>query len=159
MSANTADGQPCCEWVGPEGAGHFVNMVHNGIEYGDMQLIAEVYHIMKSLLGLSHDRMSEIFDRWNRGKLGSYLIEITRDILAYKDEDGSPLVEKILDAAGQKGTGKWTGIEALDHGVPVHAHRGRGLRPLPSPYSRTRISTTPGYELIVLSARGCKLGL
>ncbi|ADN01387.1 decarboxylating NADP(+)-dependent phosphogluconate dehydrogenase [Spirochaeta thermophila] len=119
ISAKTPDGQPCCDWVGPEGAGHFVKMVHNGIEYGDMQLIAEVYHIMKSLLGLSHERMSGIFDRWNRGKLGSYLIEITRDILAFKDEDGGPLVEKILDAAGQKGTGKWTGIEALDHGVPV----------------------------------------
>jgi 6-phosphogluconate dehydrogenase len=110
---------PCCDWVGENGAGHFVKMVHNGIEYGDMQLICETYDIMKNLLGLSCDEMGDVFAEWNEGELGSYLIEITRDILRYKDEDGSPLVEKILDTAGQKGTGKWTGIAALEFGVPL----------------------------------------
>ncbi len=110
---------PCCEWVGGDGAGHFVKMVHNGIEYGDMQLISEAYFIMRELLKLSADQMHGIFAEWNKGDLNSYLIEITSDILAYKDEDGKPLVDKILDAAGQKGTGKWTGIEALNLGIPV----------------------------------------
>lgn len=110
---------PCCDWVGENGAGHFVKMVHNGIEYGDMQLICEVYDIMKKSLNLSHDEMGDVFAEWNEGELGSYLIEITRDILRYKDTDGSPLVEKILDTAGQKGTGKWTGIAALNFGVPL----------------------------------------
>ncbi|MEM5947600.1 decarboxylating NADP(+)-dependent phosphogluconate dehydrogenase [Spirochaetia bacterium 38H-sp] len=119
IAAKTPDGKACCDWVGPDGAGHFVKMVHNGIEYGDMQIISEVYHIMKSLLGLSHEEMADIFEQWNRGSLNSYLIEITRDILRYKDSDGTPLLENILDTAGQKGTGKWTGIEALEHGVPV----------------------------------------
>jgi len=94
-------------------------MVHNGIEYGDMQLIAETYHIMKSALGLSYDQMRDTFDQWNQGELNSYLIEITRDILGTRDQDGKPLVEKILDTAGQKGTGKWTGISALEFGVPL----------------------------------------
>ncbi len=119
ISAKVEDGSPCCDWVGENGAGHFVKMVHNGIEYGDMQLITEAYQIMKDLLGLSHDEMHEVFKKWNEGELDSYLIEITRDILAYKDEDGEPMVEKILDTAGQKGTGKWTGIAALDLGVPL----------------------------------------
>jgi 6-phosphogluconate dehydrogenase len=110
---------PCCDWVGENGAGHFVKMVHNGIEYGDMQLICEVYDIMKKSLGLSHDEMGDVFAEWNEGKLGSYLIEITRDILKFKDSDNNPLVEKILDTAGQKGTGKWTGIAALNFGVPL----------------------------------------
>ncbi|MCC5928764.1 MAG: decarboxylating NADP(+)-dependent phosphogluconate dehydrogenase [Cyclobacteriaceae bacterium] len=110
---------PCCDWVGENGAGHFVKMVHNGIEYGDMQLICEAYQVMKDLLGLSYDEMHEAFKQWNEGDLDSYLIEITRDILAYKDEDGAPIVEKILDTAGQKGTGKWTGIVALDLGIPL----------------------------------------
>jgi 6-phosphogluconate dehydrogenase len=109
---------PCCEWVGDDGAGHFVKMVHNGIEYGDMQLISEAYFIMKNLLGMNADEMHDVFAEWNTGDLDSYLIEITRDILAYK-EDGEALVEKILDTAGQKGTGKWTGIAALDIGVPL----------------------------------------
>lgn len=112
------DGSPCCEWVGRDGAGHFVKMVHNGIEYGDMQLISEAYFIMKELLGMSTDEMHDVFTEWNKGDLDSYLIEITRDILGYK-EDGEALVEKILDTAGQKGTGKWTGIAALDLGVPL----------------------------------------
>ena len=119
ISAKVEDGSPCCEWVGDDGAGHFVKMVHNGIEYGDMQLITEVYHLMKDLIGLSHDKMHEVFKEWNKGELDSYLIEITRDILVYKDEDGDPLLEKILDTAGQKGTGKWTGIAALDLGIPL----------------------------------------
>ena len=119
ISAKVDDGSPCCEWVGENGAGHFVKMVHNGIEYGDMQLITEAYQVMKDLLGMSADEMHEVFKEWNEGDLDSYLIEITRDILAFKDEDGEPLVDKILDTAGQKGTGKWTGISALDLGVPL----------------------------------------
>lgn len=119
IAAKVEDGTPCCDWVGENGAGHFVKMVHNGIEYGDMQLICEAYHLMRDLLGLSYDEMHQVFKKWNTGELESYLIEITRDILAFKDEDGTPLVEKILDAAGQKGTGKWTGITALDLGVPL----------------------------------------
>jgi len=119
ISAKVEDGTPCCDWVGENGAGHFVKMVHNGIEYGDMQIINEAYHVMKELLGMSADEMHEVFKEWNKGPLDSYLIEITRDILAYKDEDGQPLVDKILDTAGQKGTGKWTGISALELGIPL----------------------------------------
>ena len=119
ISAKVEDGTPCCDWVGDNGAGHFVKMVHNGIEYGDMQLISEAYNLMKNLLGMNTDEMYEVFKEWNKGELDSYLIEITRDILGYRDEDGEPLVEKILDTAGQKGTGKWTGIEALDLGIPL----------------------------------------
>ncbi len=119
ISAKVEDGTPCCDWVGDDGAGHFVKMVHNGIEYGDMQLISEAYNLMKNLLGMSADEMHEVFKEWNKGELDSYLIEITRDILDYRDEDGDALVEKILDTAGQKGTGKWTGIEALDLGIPL----------------------------------------
>ncbi len=117
IAAKVEDGSPCCDWVGENGAGHFVKMVHNGIEYGDMQIIGEGYQIMRDILGMKADEMSAVFAEWNKGDLGSYLIEITRDILAYKDADGSPLVDKILDAAGQKGTGKWTGITALNQGV------------------------------------------
>lgn len=119
ISAKTSDGEACCDWVGRDGSGHFVKMVHNGIEYGDMQLISEAYHFMKEGLGLSHDEMQEIFEQWKSTELDSYLIDITTDILGYKDEDGEPLVEKILDTAGQKGTGKWTGINALDLGIPL----------------------------------------
>ncbi len=119
ICAHVESGEPCCDWVGENGAGHFVKMVHNGIEYGDMELICECYQMMRYLLGLSDDEMSEIFKAWNKTELDSYLIEITGDILAYKDEDGSALVEKILDTAGQKGTGKWTGISALEEGVPL----------------------------------------
>ena len=113
------DGIPCCDWVGSGGAGHFVKMVHNGIEYGDMQLICEVYDIQRRFLGLSNEEMHKIFAEWNEGELDSYLIEITKDILAYQEDDGTFLVDKILDAAGQKGTGKWTGINALHEGVPL----------------------------------------
>jgi 6-phosphogluconate dehydrogenase len=119
IAAKVEDGSPCCEWVGQNGAGHFVKMVHNGIEYGDMQLICEAYNIMHNLLELSYTQMHEVFREWNEGELDSYLIEITRDILAFTDEDGEPLVEKILDTAGQKGTGKWTGIASLDLGIPL----------------------------------------
>ncbi|MFW5889905.1 MAG: decarboxylating NADP(+)-dependent phosphogluconate dehydrogenase, partial [Marinilabiliaceae bacterium] len=119
IAAKVDNGTPCCDWVGEKGAGHFVKMVHNGIEYGDMQIINEAYHIMKEMLGMTPDEMHEVFKEWNQGPLDSYLIEITRDILAYKDEDGEPLVEKILDTAGQKGTGKWTGIAALELGIPL----------------------------------------
>lgn len=118
ISAKVDDGTPCCDWVGEGGAGHFVKMVHNGIEYGDMQLICEAYQIMKELLGMTSDEMHDVFDAWNKTELDSYLIEITRDILGYK-EDGEALVEKILDTAGQKGTGKWTGVSALELGVPL----------------------------------------
>ena len=119
ICAKVDDGTPCCDWVGEDGAGHFVKMVHNGIEYGDMQLICEAYQIMRDYLAMSDDEMAEVFAEWNKGVLDSYLIGITADILKRKDDDGTPLVEKILDTAGQKGTGKWTGIAALDEGVPL----------------------------------------
>ncbi|MEX2117014.1 MAG: decarboxylating NADP(+)-dependent phosphogluconate dehydrogenase [Bacteroidota bacterium] len=119
IAAKVEDGTPCCDWVGENGAGHFVKMVHNGIEYGDMQLICEAYQIMKELLGMNAGEMHEVFKQWNTGDLDSYLIEITRDILAHKDDDGSALVDKILDTAGQKGTGKWTSVSALDLGIPL----------------------------------------
>lgn len=119
ICAKVEDGSPCCDWVGENGAGHFVKMVHNGIEYGDMELICEVYQIMKDLLGISPDEMAEVFTDWNKGELDSYLIEITSHILPFKDTDGTPLINRILDTAGQKGTGKWTGISALEMGVPL----------------------------------------
>ena len=119
ISAKVADGTPCCDWVGQGGAGHFVKMVHNGIEYGDIQLICECYQIMKDILGMTNEEMHETFAEWNRGDLDSYLIEITRDILAKKDEDGRYVLDYILDTAGQKGTGKWTAISALDLGEPL----------------------------------------
>ncbi len=119
VAAKVPDGTPCCDWVGANGAGHFVKMVHNGIEYGDMQLITEAYHLMKVGLRMDHDAMSATFKEWNAGLLDSYLIEITGNILAYRDESGEPLVEKILDTAGQKGTGKWTAVNALDQGIPL----------------------------------------
>jgi 6-phosphogluconate dehydrogenase len=119
ICAKTPDGEPCCDWVGEDGAGHYVKMVHNGIEYGDMQLICEAYQLMKEGLKLSNEEMHAVFTEWNKGELDSYLIEITRDILAYKDEDGDAVLDKILDTAGQKGTGKWTSVESLDLGMPV----------------------------------------
>jgi 6-phosphogluconate dehydrogenase len=119
IAAKVEDGTPCCDWVGEEGAGHYVKMVHNGIEYGDMQLICEAYQLLKDGLGLSADRMAEIFAEWNKGELDSFLIEITAEILAKKDDDDQPMLDKILDTAGQKGTGKWTVVSALDTGQPV----------------------------------------
>ncbi len=119
ISAKVEDGTPCCDWVGEDGAGHYVKMVHNGIEYGDIQLICEAYQLLKDGLGLSADEFAEVFKEWNKGELDSYLIEISATIFAKKDEDGTPIVDKILDTAGQKGTGKWTAISALDLGMPV----------------------------------------
>jgi len=119
IAAHTAEGDPCCDWVGENGAGHFVKMVHNGIEYGDMQMICETYQMMKSGLGMSNSEMHQVFAEWNEGQLDSYLIEITRDILGYKDQDGNEVIDLILDTAGQKGTGKWTAIAALDLGQPL----------------------------------------
>ena len=119
IAAKVDDGTPCCDWVGEDGAGHYVKMVHNGIEYGDMQLICEAYQLLKDGLGLNADQLHDVFAEWNKGELDSYLIEITRDIFGFRDEDGVPMVDKILDTAGQKGTGKWTGISSLELGVPV----------------------------------------
>jgi 6-phosphogluconate dehydrogenase len=119
IAAKVEGNVPCCDWVGEDGAGHYVKMVHNGIEYGDMQLICEAYQLMRDGLGMSADEMHTVFADWNQGELNSYLIEITRDILAYKDADGQPLVDKILDTAGQKGTGKWTVISSQELGIPI----------------------------------------
>ncbi|NIA29843.1 MAG: decarboxylating NADP(+)-dependent phosphogluconate dehydrogenase [Actinobacteria bacterium] len=120
IAAKVADGSPCCEWVGSDGAGHFVKMVHNGIEYGDMQMISEAYYLMQNVLGMSYDEMHDVFTEWNKGELDSYLIEITRDIMAKKDEEtGKYMLDVIMDRAGQKGTGKWTSQAALDLGIPA----------------------------------------
>ena len=119
IAAKVEDGTPCCDWVGENGAGHYVKMVHNGIEYGDMQLICEAYDLLQRGLGLSADELAEVFTEWNKGELDSYLIEISSHIFAKKDDDGTPLVDKILDTAGQKGTGKWTVFSSLDLGQPV----------------------------------------
>ncbi|HKK49374.1 MAG TPA: decarboxylating NADP(+)-dependent phosphogluconate dehydrogenase, partial [Alkalispirochaeta sp.] len=116
IAARTPEGDACADWVGADGAGHYVKMVHNGIEYGDMQLIAEAYHLLKDGLGMSNAEMQEVFVSWNKTELNSFLIEITADILTATYEDGSPVLDSILDAAGQKGTGKWTGINALEEG-------------------------------------------
>jgi 6-phosphogluconate dehydrogenase len=119
IAATGSDGQPCCDWVGENGAGHYVKMVHNGIEYGDMQLISEAYMVLKDLVGLNDDEMSAVFKKWNEGQLDSYLIQITSEILEYKDTDGQPLIDKILDSAGQKGTGKWTVMSTSELGQPA----------------------------------------
>jgi 6-phosphogluconate dehydrogenase len=119
IAAKVEDGTPCCDWVGEDGAGHYVKMVHNGIEYGDMQLICEAYQLLRDGLGLSSGELHEVFEDWNKGELDSFLIEITSQIFTKMDEDGTPLIDKILDTAGQKGTGKWTGISALELGTPV----------------------------------------
>ena len=119
ISAKVEDGTPCCDWVGEDGAGHYVKMVHNGIEYGDIQLICEAYQLLKDGLGLSADEFADVFAEWNKGELDSYLIEISATIFGKKDDDGTPILDKILDTAGQKGTGKWTAIDALDNGIPV----------------------------------------
>ena len=119
ISAKVEDGTPCCDWVGEDGAGHYVKMVHNGIEYGDIQLICEAYQLLKDSLGLTADELHDVFAEWNKGELDSYLIEISTTIFAKKDDDGQPMIDKILDTAGQKGTGKWTAISALDLGMPL----------------------------------------
>ena len=154
VAAKVEDGTACCDWMGENGAGHFVKMIHNGIEYGDMQLICETYHLMQVGLGLSHDQMHEIFAEWNQGKLDSYLIEITRDILGFRDESGNPLVEEILDSAGQKGTGKWTAISALEMGVPLTLISEAVLARFLSALKDERIAASkvlrgPGSESIV----------
>ena len=119
IAAKAEDGTPCCQWVGPQGSGHFVKMIHNGIEYGDMQLISEAYWVMKNMGGMTNEEMADVFDEWNHGKLQSYLIEITAKILRHKDKDGQVLIDHILDAAGQKGTGKWSVINAMNLGMPL----------------------------------------
>ena len=119
IAAKVEDGTPCCDWVGEKGAGHYVKMVHNGIEYGDMQLICEAYHLLKKGLGLNAQELHDVFAEWNKGELDSFLIEITAEIFTKLDDDGAPMIDKILDTAGQKGTGKWTAIDALDLGMPV----------------------------------------
>jgi len=119
ISAKVEDGTPCCDWVGENGAGHYVKMVHNGIEYGDMQVIGEAYELLKTGLGMTPDEMGAVFAEWNKGELDSFLIEITSHIMTFKDADGQPLIDKILDAAGQKGTGKWTVESSMDLGIPI----------------------------------------
>ena len=153
------NGDPCCDWVGENGAGHFVKMVHNGIEYGDMQLICEAYQLMRDLLGLSDDEMHEIFTQWNKTELDSYLIEITGDILAYKDTDGSPLVENILDTAGQKGTGKWTGIAALDEGVPLTLIGEAVFARCLSAMKEERLAAAEAFDRKIPAYQGDKLEL
>ncbi|KAM0332220.1 hypothetical protein ACHAQA_002495 [Verticillium albo-atrum] len=156
--AAKSDGEACCDWVGDEGAGHYVKMVHNGIEYGDMQLICEAYDIMKRGLGMSYKEMGDVFTKWNTGVLDSFLIEITRDILYFNDEDGTPLAEKILDKAGQKGTGKWTAVNALDLGMPVtliaEAVLGRCLSAIKD--ERTKASGVLHFESRVQKFEGDK---
>ena len=130
IAAKVEDGTPCCDWVGEDGAGHFVKMVHNGIEYGDMQLICEAYDLLQRGLGLNADELHEVFAEWNKGELDSYLIEISRDIFGKKDEDGQPIVDKILDTAGQKGTGKWTSLPP-GRRPATNADRRGGFRAMP----------------------------
>jgi 6-phosphogluconate dehydrogenase len=151
--AAKVDGAPCCDWVGENGAGHYVKMVHNGIEYGDMQLICEAYHLMRDGLGMTAPEMHEVFAIWNRGRLDSYLIEITRDILAYPDADGKPLVDRILDTAEQKGTGKWTAISALETGVPLtmitEAVLGRALSAMKDErVAAAKVLSGPGARIV-----------
>jgi 6-phosphogluconate dehydrogenase len=153
-----SDGDACCEWVGDQGAGHYVKMVHNGIEYGDMQLICEAYDIMRRGLGMSSDEIGAVFTKWNKGVLDSFLIDITKDILVFKDDDGKPLVEKILDTAGQKGTGKWTAVNALDLGMPVtliaEAVFGRCLSAIKS--ERVKASSVLHFESKTQKFEGSK---
>ena len=156
ICAKVEDGSACCDWVGENGAGHFVKMVHNGIEYGDMQLICEAYQLMRDLLKLSDDEMHEVFTAWNKTELDSYLIEITRDILAYKDTDGSPIVENILDTAGQKGTGKWTGIAALDEGVPLTLIGEAVFSRCLSAMKEDRVEASKAYQRTIPAFEGDK---
>ncbi|MDO5638890.1 MAG: decarboxylating NADP(+)-dependent phosphogluconate dehydrogenase [Neisseria sp.] len=156
IAAKTPAGEPCCDWVGREGAGHFVKMVHNGIEYGDMQLICEAYQFMKDGLGLNHDEMHEIFKLWNTTELDSYLIQITADILGFKDENGEALVEKILDTAGQKGTGKWTGINALDLGIPLTLISEAVFARCVSSFKEQRVAAAKLFESRVSPIEGSK---
>ncbi len=144
IAAETFSGAPCCKWIGPGGAGHFVKMVHNGIEYADMQNIAEAYFILRKVYGLSPESISSIFFKWNETELSSYLLKITAELLLKKDDDGSPLVDKVLDSAGQKGTGKWTAITALENGVPLPSISGAVFARFVSSYKSLRTSLS--YE-------------
>jgi 6-phosphogluconate dehydrogenase len=155
--AADVNGDKCCEWIGENGAGHFVKMVHNGIEYGDIQLITEAYHLMRDLLQLSHDDMAEIFKAWNKTELDSYLIEITGEILAVKDEDGSPLVTKILDKAGQKGTGKWTAITSLEENVALTMITEAVYARIISSQKDERVEAEKAYPKIIKPYVGNKL--
>ena len=147
IAAKAPDGTPCCQWVGPAGSGHFVKMIHNGIEYGDMQLIAEAYWVMKKLLDLTNEEMADVFARWNEGKLRSYLIEITANILRHKDKSGGYLIDKILDAAGQKGTGKW-GYQCDGTRYAVRANCHGGIRT--TPFFTERLASL-GFQAIPVS--------
>jgi len=152
--AAQVDGAPCCQWIGEGGAGHYVKMVHNGIEYGDMQLIAEAYHFMHLGLGMNHAEMQQTFSDWNRGPLSSYLIEITADIMAAKDKDGSPLLEKILDTAGQKGTGSWTAASALEQGMPLTLISEAVFARCLSALKNTRIAANKTYPFGIQAIDG-----
>ncbi len=157
IAAKVDNGVPCCDWIGEDGAGHFVKMVHNGIEYGDMQLICEAYQVMKDLLGMSNEEMHNVFKEWNEGELNSYLIEITSDILAFKDEDGNYLVDKILDKAGQKGTGKWTVISSLDSAVPLTLITESVFARILSSIKSERVNASKILNGPVLKFRGDKI--
>lgn len=151
ISAKVGDNEPCCNWIGPGGSGHFVKMVHNGIEYGDMQLISEIYDIMRKVLKLSNDKMHEIFKKWNNRELDSYLIEITSEILNFKDADNSPLVEKILDVAGQKGTGKWSVNAALDYNIDLSLITEAVFTRINSGSLEQRLKASKEYSLLEYS--------
>lgn len=159
IAAKVSTGEPCCDWVGQQGAGHFVKMVHNGIEYGDMQLICESYQIMKDLLKMSNSEISAVFAQWNKTELDSYLIEITAQILAYKDPDGSSLVDSILDTAGQKGTGKWTEITSLNEGVPVTLIGEAVFARFLSAMKQERLAAAKAYDRSVAPYTGDKAEL
>ncbi len=156
ISAKTDKGEACCDWVGRDGAGHFVKMVHNGIEYGDMQLICEAYQFLKEGVGLSDDELEATFKAWRNTELDSYLIDITADILGYKDEDGSRLVDKILDTAGQKGTGKWTGINALDFGIPLTLITESVFARCVSSFKEQRVQASRLFNKVVGKVEGDK---
>lgn len=156
IAAKTKDGEICCNWVGSDGAGHFVKMVHNGIEYGDIQLITEVYQIMRTILHMTPDEMHKVFYEWNKSELNSYLIEITADILAKKDDEGNPLVDKILDTAGQKGTGKWTVINSLDEGVSVSVIAEAVYARLLSAQKEERVEANRLYQMERVPFKGDK---
>jgi 6-phosphogluconate dehydrogenase len=159
IAARSEDGAPCCDWVGEGGAGHYVKMVHNGIEYGDMQLIGEAYNILHGGLGIQYPQMAEIFNKWNEGELNSYLIEITSQIFTKMDTDGKPLLDKILDTAGQKGTGKWTGISALDMGIPVTLIAEAVFARCLSSLKEERVEMSKAYQISLKSYEGDKEAL
>ncbi len=156
IAAKVEDGSVCCDWVGEDGAGHFVKMVHNGIEYGDIQLITEAYHVMKSYLGMSNDAMAKTFETWNQSELDSYLIEITAQILAFKEDDGTHLIDKILDTAGQKGTGKWTANAALEYGTPLTLIAESVFARFLSAQKEERVVASKAYPKAMMAYHGDK---